>query len=173
MAISVSNANILFKDKSGNVGKVNTLTDNDIAKLSNGLQTIENHTTSLSTLTSSINRVNDKFADYSTTSEVNAKFLAITKTKSSVTSASANITINENSNDNILLSTASTVTVSNGSSGTAWTKCVKIVNASSTISFGSSWSWVGGEAPELSANCILILKWLGDFGLANVISASA
>ena len=101
------------------------------------------------------------------------KFTSIGTTKNTVTTASSNITVNDTSTDNILLSTASTVTVSNGSSGTAWTKCIKLVSASSTISFGSSWSWVGGEAPELSANCILILKWLGDFGLANVISASA
>lgn len=107
MAISVSNANIVFKDKSGNIGKVQSLTDNDIAKISTAISTVDNHTTSLATLTSSINRVNDQFADYSTTSEINTK-LASYPTTSELTS-----TLNNYALKSALNSYATTSSLSN------------------------------------------------------------
>ena len=67
--------------------------------------------------------------------------------------------------------TSYSITISNGTANTAWTKCIKLEDSTSTISFGDAWSWVGGDAPELVDNCLLVAKWCGDFGLANVISA--
>ena len=66
--------------------------------------------------------------------------------------------------------TSYSITINNGATNTAWTKCIKLEDSASTISFGDAWNWVGGDAPELVNNCLLIAKWCGDFGLANVIS---
>ena len=50
MAISVNNANLVFKDSDGNVGKINSLTDNDIAVLQSTISQVEDNTLSLQAL---------------------------------------------------------------------------------------------------------------------------
>ena len=47
MAISVNNANIVFKDYNGNIGKINSLTDADIAKISANISNTNELTTVL------------------------------------------------------------------------------------------------------------------------------
>ncbi len=84
-------------------------------------------------------------------------------------SVSANVTIDGTSSDDVILTSASKITISNGSSGQAWTKTVAIQNASATIALGSSWKWTNGEVPTVSANSILVLKWVGTFGMANLV----
>lgn len=86
------------------------------------------------------------------------------------TTSSEAITIDDNSSNNISLTTASEVTVANGTVGKAWSKSVKITNSSSTITLGSSWTWVNGEVPTLSANSLLVLKWCYDYGIAGLVS---
>lgn len=86
------------------------------------------------------------------------------------TTLSEAITIDDSSSNNISLTTASEVTVANGTVGKAWSKSVKITNSSSTITLGSSWTWVNGEVPTLSANSLLVLKWCYDFGIAGLVS---
>ena len=84
-------------------------------------------------------------------------------------SSSSALTIDASSNDDIIASSAIAITVSNGSSGQSWVKTVAIANASTTITLGSSWNWVGGLAPKVVAKSVLILKWTGSFGLANLV----
>lgn len=86
------------------------------------------------------------------------------------TTSSEAITIDDNSSNNISLTTASEITVANGTTGKAWSKSVKITNSSSTITLGSSWTWVNGEVPTVSANSLLVLKWCYDFGIAGLVS---
>lgn len=86
------------------------------------------------------------------------------------TTSSEAITIDDNSSNNISLTTASEITVANGTVGKAWGKSVKITNSSSTITLGSSWTWVNGEVPTLSTNSLLVLKWCYDYGIAGLIS---
>ncbi len=50
MAITVNNANLLFKDPSGNVGKVKNFTDSDITKIANAISTVGTHTTQIAAL---------------------------------------------------------------------------------------------------------------------------
>lgn len=85
-------------------------------------------------------------------------------------SSSAAITINASSNDDTIVTAAVAVTVSNGSSGQTWTKTVALQNASATVTLGSSWKWVGGSAPTIKAKSILVVKWCGTFGLANLVA---
>lgn len=54
MAITVNNANLLFKDQSGNVGKVKSFTDADVTKISNAISTVASHDTAISALQSSV-----------------------------------------------------------------------------------------------------------------------
>lgn len=54
MAITVNNANLLFKDPSGNVGKVKNFTDSDITKISNAISTVGTHTTQIADLSSKV-----------------------------------------------------------------------------------------------------------------------
>lgn len=61
------------------------------------------------------------------------------------------------------------ITVNNGAAATQWTKTIAVPSVV-TITLGSSWSWVGGSAPEVKANSVLILSWQGSFGLANLVS---
>lgn len=86
------------------------------------------------------------------------------------TTLSEAITVDDNSSNNSSLTTASAITVANGTVGKAWSKSVKITNSSSTITLGSSWTWVNGEVPTLSANSLLVLKWCYDYGIAGLVS---
>ena len=67
--------------------------------------------------------------------------------------------------------TGSAVTVSNGASGTSWTKIVR-VTAAVTVTLGNSWVWQGGSAPTISAGGVLVCCWCGSGGIANFVSPS-
>lgn len=67
--------------------------------------------------------------------------------------------------------TASAVTVKNGASGQTWTKVVKM--SAGTVTLESNWTWVDGEAPELTFPCILICHWNQDKGIAGIVKGAA
>lgn len=67
--------------------------------------------------------------------------------------------------------TSGDVTVKNGATGQAWTKVVKM--SAGTVTLGSNWTWVNGEAPELSFPCLLICHWNNDKGIAGVVKGVA
>ena len=85
-------------------------------------------------------------------------------------SVSSGATVSQSSADS--QTTSSNVTVSNGTSGTSWTKIVLLTSAV-TVTLGSSWSWQGGSAPTIVANGILVCCWCGTVGIANFVSPSA
>lgn len=64
------------------------------------------------------------------------------------------------------------ITVSDGTTGTAWTKVVKL-SAVRTITLGSNWVWANGEAPEIKAPALLVCHWNNDKGFANVLNGAA
>lgn len=67
--------------------------------------------------------------------------------------------------------TSGAVTVKNGATGQAWTKVVKM--SAGTVTLESDWTWVNGEAPELSFPCLLICHWNNDKGIAGVVKGAA
>lgn len=67
--------------------------------------------------------------------------------------------------------TSGAVTVKNGATGQAWTKVVKM--SAGTVTLESNWTWVNGEAPELSFPCLLICHWNNDKGIAGVVKGEA
>lgn len=67
--------------------------------------------------------------------------------------------------------TSGTVTVKNGATGQAWTKVVKM--SAGTVTLESNWTWINGEAPELSFPCLLICHWNNDKGIAGVVKGAA
>lgn len=82
------------------------------------------------------------------------------------------LTINGDSRDSNLVTGAVAITVSDGATSQSWTKTVALSNASATISLGSNWKWVGGTAPSVSANCVVVLHWCNSFGIANLAATS-
>lgn len=66
--------------------------------------------------------------------------------------------------------TSGAVTVKNGATGQAWTKVVKM--SAGTVTLESNWTWVAGEAPELSFPCLLICHWNNDKGIAGVVKGA-
>ena len=85
------------------------------------------------------------------------------------TSTSGN-TVNNSSNDSQFCTTG-TVTVANGDTGQTWTKIIKM--SGGTVTLGSNWTWVDGEAPELVFPCILICHWNEDKGIAGIIKGAS
>lgn len=67
--------------------------------------------------------------------------------------------------------TSGAVTVKNGATGQAWTKVVKM--SAGTVTLELNWTWVNGEAPELSFPCLLICHWNNDKGIAGVVKGAA
>ena len=67
--------------------------------------------------------------------------------------------------------TSGAVTVKNGATGQAWTKVAKM--SAGTVTLESNWTWVNGEAPELSFPCLLICHWNNDKGIAGVVKGVA
>ena len=82
------------------------------------------------------------------------------------------ITINNTSRDTNLITGAVAVTVSNGATNQAWTKVVCMTNANATVALGNKWKWVGGSAPDVTANCALVLHWCSTFGIASLVTTS-
>ena len=82
--------------------------------------------------------------------------------------ATAGTTVSATSND---AQTGSSITISNGTSGTSWTKIVGL-SANATVTLGSSWSWSGGEAPDLTSAGILVCCWASTIGICSFVSGS-
>lgn len=67
--------------------------------------------------------------------------------------------------------TSGTVTVKDGATGQAWTKVVNM--SAGAVTLESNWTWVNGEAPELSFPCLLICHWNNDKGIAGVVKGAS
>ena len=78
-------------------------------------------------------------------------------------------TVNATSGDSLYAS--ANVTVANGATGQTWTKVVKL--SAGTVTLGTNWAWVGGEAPELKYPCLLVCHWNQDKGIAGVVAGVA
>ena len=78
-------------------------------------------------------------------------------------------TVNATSCDSMYAS--GNVTVANGATGQTWTKVVKL--SAGTVTLGTNWTWVGGEAPELKYPCLLVCHWNQDRGIAGIVTGVA
>lgn len=83
------------------------------------------------------------------------------------------LTVSSSTRDSIVWNGTGAITVENGSAGQAWIKAVMCQQAPSAVSLGTNWAWVGGSAPELSANGTLVFAWNGIKGVANFLSVTA
>lgn len=84
-------------------------------------------------------------------------------------SSATGTTVNATSGDSLYAS--ANVTVANGSTGQTWTKVVKM--SAGTVTLGTNWSWVGGEASELKYPCLLVCHWNQDKGIAGIVAGVA
>lgn len=88
----------------------------------------------------------------------------------STISSGAASTITASSADDMTVTSGSTIAVNNGSSGQTWCKVRYITGGVTSVSLGSNWDWVGGEAPSIDKPGILICYWAGTGGVANFVS---
>lgn len=79
------------------------------------------------------------------------------------------LTVNATSGDSLYAS--ANVTVDNGATGQTWTKVVKL--SAGTVTLGTNWSWVDGNAPKLKYPCLLVCHWNQDKGIAGIIAGVA
>lgn len=81
------------------------------------------------------------------------------------------ISINEDSNDDIQYTSSepSSIDVVNGSAGTSWVKTVSMTTDTASVTLGTAWKWIGGEAPTIVPNCVLVFYWNNSFGIANLL----
>lgn len=83
--------------------------------------------------------------------------------------SAAGTTVNATSGDSLYAS--ANVTVFNGATGQTWTKVVKL--SAGTVTLGTKWSWVDGEAHELKYPCLLVCHWNQDKGIAGIVAGVA
>lgn len=121
--------------------------------------------------------IQEETADKADQSQLNTKInlsgsrgqLAGYETSSTLTSLS----VTQDTQDSIHYNSTAAITCNNGSTGTAWIKVIMLAQVPSSVNLGSSWAWVGGSAPALAANGILVLSWQNTRGLANFLSPNA
>lgn len=114
---------------------------------------------------------NDIPTTYATKAEVNDK---IPKSGNrgalaGYSSSATGTTVNATSGDSLY--SFMSVTVANGATGQTWTKVVKL--SAGTVTLGTNWSWVDGEAPELKYPCLLVCHWNQDKGIAGIVAGVA
>ena len=88
------------------------------------------------------------------------------------TSVVSSLVVSATTPDSTYYNATAAITVNNGSANQSWTKVVMFGQQPSSVNLGSSWSWVGGSAPTLAANGVLVLTWQHSRGIANFLSPS-
>lgn len=181
--------------QTGLAGKANASHTHTVAEITNLNSTLSGYVTT-DTLTTELAKKQAK-GDYATTSDLTSGLSG--KADSSHTHTIANVTglqdalnatipksgnrgalagysssatgttVNATSGDSMYAS--ANVTVANGASGQTWTKVVKL--SAGTVSLGTGWAWVGGEAPELKYPCLLVCHWNQDKGIAGIVAGVA
>ena len=118
-----------------------------------------------------------EIANYATTSSLNTKInlsgsrgqLAGYEQCATVTS----LTLTDNSADSNYYNSTSAITVNDGTTGMSWTKTVKLAQVPASVNMTGNWTWVGGSAPTMVANGLLVFTWQNNHGLINFLSPSA
>lgn len=130
-----------------------------------------------STATTATNATNANHATTADTATDNTKIrltgargqLAGYEACSTVTS----LTLTDTSADSNDYNATAAITINDGTAGMCWTKTIKLSQVPSAVNFGSNWNWVGGSAPTMVANGLLVCTWQNDHGLINFLSPSA
>ena len=86
---------------------------------------------------------------------------------------STSLILNDSSADSNNFNSTASITVNNGIAGICWTKTIKLSQVPSAVNFGSNWNWVGGSAPTMVVNGLLVCTWQNNHGLINFLSPSA
>ena len=115
--------------------------------------------------------------NYATTTDLNSKIslsgsrgqLAGYEQCATVTS----LTLTDTSADSNYYNSTSAITVNDGTTGMSWTKTVKLAQVPASVNMTGNWTWVGGSAPTLVANGLLVFTWQNSHGLINFLSPSA
>lgn len=82
------------------------------------------------------------------------------------------LTLTDTSADSNYYNSTSAITVNDGSPGMSWTKTVKLAQVPASVNMTANWVWVGGSAPTLVVNGLLVFTWQNTHGLTNFLSPS-
>lgn len=83
------------------------------------------------------------------------------------------LTLTDTSADSNDYNATAAITVNDGTAGMCWTKTIKLSQVPSAVNFGSNWNWVGGSAPTMIVNGLLVCTWQNNHGLINFLSPGA
>jgi phage baseplate assembly protein gpV len=83
------------------------------------------------------------------------------------------LTLTDNSADSNYYNSTSAITVNDGTTGMSWTKTVKLTQVPASVNMTGNWTWVGGSAPTMVVNGLLVFTWQNNHGLINFPSPSA
>ena len=83
------------------------------------------------------------------------------------------LTLTDTSADSNDYNATAAITVNDGTAGMCWTKTIKLSQVPSAVNFGSNWNWVGGSAPTMVVNGLLVCTWQNNHSLINFLSPSA
>lgn len=83
------------------------------------------------------------------------------------------LTLTDTSADSNYYNSTSAITVNDGTTGMSWTKTVKLAQVPASVNMTGNWTWVGGSAPTMVANGLLVFTWQNNHGLINFLSPSA
>lgn len=145
--------------------------------LGNTLYNSENGVSGGSVTIAGVNGLQDALDAKADDSELTAKInlsgsrgqLAGYEDCSTVTS----LTLTDTSADSNYYNSTAAITVNDGTAGKSWTKTVKLAQVPSTVNMTGNWTWVGGSAPSMVANGLLVFTWQNSHGLINFLSPSA
>ena len=69
------------------------------------------------------------------------------------------------------LTSSGAIAVTQGTSGTTWTKVMYMTSGS--VSLGANWKWSGGSAPTLKFPGVLVCHWNNTGGIASYITGAS
>lgn len=84
--------------------------------------------------------------------------------------AETSITITETSPDTIFASSATSISISDGSTSNSFIKIVYIPSTVTSITATANYTWVGGSVPDLGKEAVLVVSWCNSRGLLNLLS---
>ena len=84
-------------------------------------------------------------------------------------SSTRGIIVSETSKDS--QTTSGAISVTQGTSGTTWTKVMYMTSGS--VSLGANWKWSGGKAPTLKFPGVLVCHWNDTGGIASYTAGAS
>lgn len=84
--------------------------------------------------------------------------------------ADTTVSITENSPDSIFISSATSITIADGSASNSFVKMIYIPATVTAVTATANYAWVGGSVPDLGKDAVLVVSWCNIRGLLNLLA---